>query len=170
MVVRALEDASADTRIKARKTFESLQRLWPERAAVLLGQVKEQVRKQLMQGAAAAASSSQEALSAGQDAAAAARPRQGKRTDFRAARLEFRSKNAAPAAAGAAAPLVLLAPRTGAACAASPAKASQGLPASHADSPQPEDKEKAAVAEAIRLLELENTPPVLAPVTVTVPC
>jgi hypothetical protein len=93
LLVRGLEDTSPEARSKARSAFARMQALAPERALVVSAGLKDHVRKQL---GALAPSSPGRTKGADPDAPGSkpAMPRLTQRTDFRAARLQFRSKAA----------------------------------------------------------------------------
>ncbi len=96
LLVRGLEDTSAEARAKARASWVRVQSLAPGRALALAASLKEHVRKQL--GALAHAGAiAVKGADAGPPGGKGALPRLAQRTDFRAARLQFRSKAAAQA-------------------------------------------------------------------------
>jgi hypothetical protein len=92
-LVRGLEDPSPEARTHARATLVRLQALAPDRARALAAGLQEHVRKQLgaLAHPAAVATKGADADAPG---GRAGMPRLTQRTDFRAARLQFRSKAA----------------------------------------------------------------------------
>jgi hypothetical protein len=94
LLVRGLEDTSPEARSKARAALARVQALAPDRALVLTAGLKDHVRKQLAALAPAGATKGAEPEAQGGKAGL---PRLTQRTDFRAARLQFRSKAAGQA-------------------------------------------------------------------------
>ncbi len=94
LILRGLDDVSPDARSASKTCFARLQLLCPDRAVAMAARIKEPVRKQLaLDGQATSLGKAPDA-----EPAKSAFPRLTQRTDFRAARLQFRSKNAGQAA------------------------------------------------------------------------
>ncbi len=94
LIVRGLEDTSPEARSRARMSFARVQGLAPDRALAMTAGLKEHVRKQLGALAPAVAAKGADADAQG---SRSGMPRLTQRTDFRAARLQFRSKAVAHA-------------------------------------------------------------------------
>ena len=92
LILRGLDDVSPDARSGSKTSYGRLQLLCPDRAAAMAVHIKEQVRKQL--GILADCDLSTCGRGAEPDVVKEKLPRLSQRTDFRAARLQFRSKNA----------------------------------------------------------------------------
>ena len=93
LILRCLDDVSPEARAGSKASFARLQAIFPERAMAMASRMKESVRKLL----GLVAQSEAGARGSEGEAGKAVTARLPQRTDFRAARLNFRTKAAAQA-------------------------------------------------------------------------